>query len=828
MKAPTLNSSRTARTRFDRSIHKAIASLLLFSTATTFAAPPGDYAAAGRAQGAQDATGEAKRLGRIHGLEDGKNRGYRDGYDGCADQMRQEARRNGERQGDRDGTIRASQDGSTRGIEDGQAKGAGDGDADGNVRSDRQARADATPKGTVDGIAEANRTDAAARGAADGKVAGDASAKADANANEYQPARDQYKNERYSETIRSEGTIHLGAPSTAAITTTAPAGSAKVTKRSFSDTKTTSTSALIQARIDAVKLVQSATLADRPTAGPGDPPIPDVKPTQAAEKAIAYCKANTSTVALVSPTKSTLAPQPRPSGSPRPLPSTTPSPIPAPTSEFEKCVDTYKPAYEQGFLSTFKTEYVATYKLAYETQYRPYQEQGCREARKADYRRDYDQAYRRSFDETYRLVFDQVYRTTFDKAYREMFATASAESYDRNYPGHYDVHYAAAKAKAFEARKDQLYAEAFHSAKAAEYATKYPGYKKIVVARGRADEADEFARIPVRLIGIAMKESIKDGVQEPGEKLTVDMDLRNFAETPITANEIDIRAVAKTAGVAIPGSVAILTKGLAAKSLTHVIGALDVRLDESALGKTALLEIQISVRGNRLATETIKLTAKTLTTLALLETPVVRLGYPGSVRVRVTNQSSLALPENATLGLTTNMQGVVFSKSSDAVDGLRAGEARDVSFPFNADNYQDGQQVKFVASLNLASGRRIGLLNESREVPSIQDYQFRMSGSNDNADLRKKGKERMKIAVKNVSSRQATETLTLTVSITGPNAANFQFVKGNQMAYSPIAPGQESDSDKIVINSRKENSGGTLVFEVREGGRLLGITRQNF
>lgn len=832
---------------------KAIASALLLTTSTTFAAPPVDYAAAGRNQGSMDATQQAKQMGRKDGLEDGKNRGYKDGYDDCAEQMRRQARQNGERQGDRDATVAASTDGSDRGTADGQEKGAIDGNADGDARSNQDALRDATPKGTADGIAEANRTDAAARGTADGKVAGDASAKSDANAREYQPARDQYKKERYAEAIRSETTIDLGAPAPVTMTTPAKKPATVSQKRGFADTKSASSAALLQARLDAFTLVQSATIAA--ANGPGDPTIPDVKPTQAADRALTYCKANAPTVALSQSTMNLAAmmadsPRPMPSGNPRPMPSrtprpmpsrtpapipsaqpsTTPSPTPPAQSEFEKCIDAYKPAYEQAFVSTFRSEYVAAYKPAFDQMYPQWKNAGCKEARKADYRRDYDQAYRRSYDETYRLVFDRVYRNIYQKVYGQVFAQASADSYNANYQTHYQAHYATAKAKAFADRQDELYTGAYNSAKDSEYAAKYPVYKKDVVTRARADEAAEFTRMPVRLIGLAAKEAVKDGIQEPGEKITVDMDLRNFSDVAISSADLDIRAVAKTSGVALPGSVTILPRSLAAKSLTHIVGALDIRMDESALGRLTQVEIQLSVKGNLFATETINLNARNLTTVSLIDTPVARLGYPGEVRVRVTNQSSLVLPENATLGLTTNMQGVTFSKTSEAIDGLAAGESRDIAFPFTNESYE-GQTVDFVASLNLASGRRIGLLNESRQVPSLQDYKFKMSNGiflGDISDLRKGGKHRLKVFITNISSRVATGQLTLTASIIGPNASNFSFTKGQQDSFSPIKPGEEVSSDKMIVKTKRSNSGGTFVLEVREGGKLLGRFKQDF
>jgi hypothetical protein len=351
------------------------------------------------------------------------------------------------------------------------------------------------------------------------------------------------------------------------------------------------------------------------------------------------------------------------------------------------------------------------------------------------------------------------------------------------------------------------------------------------VKRARADEAAEFDRIPVRLLGMRLQESIPDGILEPGEKLMVDLDLRNFSDGTVASRELDLRVVAKTSGgVAIPGTVAILPKDLAPKSLSHVKGAFDIRLDESAVGKIVSLELQLAARGSRLATEKLELRGNTLTRIELVETPTVRLGYPGTLRLRIVNQSSRSLPENASVSLTTNLEGVTFEKTSAEVNGLQAGEAREVAFSFVAEKVRGRQSVEFAAMLNLASGRRIGMLDETREVASLQDYSFQVKNSlfkGDIDDLRKSGTTRLAILVKNTSSRKATESLTVTASVKGPNAKLFRFTKGNQVTYSPISSGK-SEKQKISVKVDGKNSGGTFVLEVREGGKLIGVFEETF
>lgn len=790
---------RPARTHLKA--QKAIATILLLSTTLTLASPPIDYAAAGRDQGSRDSTGEAKRLGRLTGLEDGKQMGYNEGFGVCAMEMRQSAIRRGERQGDIDGGAHGRDEGIARGTADGQNKGDTDGAADGNLRADHQAYTDATPRGTQDGINTANQTDAAARGSADGKIAGDAEARKTADASEYQPAREEYRAERTAEAIRSESTIRIGPSAEApALRSAVSAGfsSTTMTDRSGSEDH------------------HSNGNANHPANNPNDPPVPNVKPTQAAEQTLAYCKKNTSST-----------PAPIPSGTPLPSPSGTPSS----KSEFEKCTDDYKPAYEVAFLATFKSEYIATYKIAYDQQFPQWKVEGCRAARADDYRTEYEAGYRRAYDESYQVVFNRLYNDTYGRVYRDSFAASSAESYDATYPAHYDTHYQAAKSKAIAERTGELYQRAYAAGKDSEYRAKYPVYAAATIKRARADEAAEFIRLPVRLLGLRVIESVRDGIMEPGEKLTVDMDLRNFSEATISARDLEIRATAKTAsGVAIPGSVALLPRDLAAKSLNHILGALDIRLDESAIGRAASLEIQVSVKGQRLATESLSLTAARLTRIQLVETPVVRLGYPGALKLRVTNLSSLPLPENATVSVSTNMEGVTFEKTSGAVNALGAGEARDIQFGFTADGYTGGSPVLFTSSLNLASGRRVGLLNETREVPALQDYSFKVKNgllTGSISDLKKSGKTKLVIFVKNISQRKGTGSLTATASITGVNASKFSFVKGNQVVFSPLDPGSEQ-KQKIVVRADGKNSGGTFVLEIRESGKLIGKYKENF
>jgi hypothetical protein len=899
-----------------KALERALASLLVLSTTLSYAAPLADYAGAGKIQGAKDSADDGQSRGKQEGHRLGKQDGYAQGYNECAAEMRQNAIRRGERQGDIDGSVKGRDDGIAKGTDDGISRGQQEGSADGATRADRQADADATPVGTADGIAEANQSDAAARGAADGKVAGNVEAKEDAEAREYQPARVQYRNERIAEPIRSESTIVVSAPVKAAGNQLA----ATVEKSSSLGSKLMAFFSSSSSRLAAVSAAPSPSPRPRDGRGgngdgrggngdgrgngggrdgrgnggggnggggngstnPNDPTVPDVKPTMAAEKAIAFCKANApSTVALssssatrVEQSQLALAPNPEPSpsdrprggggggnggggnggggnggggnggggGGPRPTPTPSPTPTsdpsPAPSttpppvkSEFEKCIDEYRPAYEQAFVDSFRTEYVQAWRKAYNNQYDQWRPEGCRAAQAADYSQDYNRGYRRAYDDAYQAVYRSSYNETFPRVYRDEFAKASDASYRQTYEPAYDRHYQAAKAEAIRVRTGQLYQAAYDSAKSAEYSARYPGYKAEVVKRARADEAAEFTRVPVRLLSLKLQESVKDQILEPGEKLTVDMDLRNFSDAPVAARELDLRAVAKTSsGLAIPGAVTLLPKDLAAKSLSHVVGAFDIRLDESAVGKIVSVELQLSVRGNRLATEKIDLEAKTLTTIALLETPVMRLGYPGQIRLRVTNQSSLVLPESATLAISANMEGVTLQKTTESIVGLRAGESRDVVFPFMVDSASSAQTVNFAASLNLASGRRVGLLNETRQVPSMQDYAFKIRNGvfdGDIVDLRKKGTVRVPIFVKNVSQRAATESITVTASIKGENAKHFKFTKGNQATYSPLGPGKE-EKQKIVVKVDSKNSGGIFSIEVREGGRLIGRYEEQF
>lgn len=158
-----------------------------------------------RADGREDGWSGGTLEGRERGQEEGQKEGREDGFRAGHDRCYQEQSRAAYDRGFSDGFSRGSDDGSSegraRGSSDGNSRGIYEGQQDGQRRADQDAERDASPRGTADGINQANGSDATARGTADGSKAGDKQASDHANEVDYPRGREAYRQERFNEAI---------------------------------------------------------------------------------------------------------------------------------------------------------------------------------------------------------------------------------------------------------------------------------------------------------------------------------------------------------------------------------------------------------------------------------------------------------------------------------------------------------------------------------------------------------------------------------------------------------------------------------------------------
>jgi hypothetical protein len=127
---------------------------------------------------------------------------------------------------------------------------------------------------------------------------------------------------------------------------------------------------------------------------------------------------------------------------------------------------------------------------------------------------------------------------------------------------------------------------------------------------------------------------------------------------------------------------------------------------------------------------------------------------------------------------------------------------------------------------SVASGRRIGLLDETHEVPVMNDYKISLVNP-DLPALAKAGVTRLNYIVRNVNTRLSPKGLQLIVRVLGDRAQDFSVVGPNPQYLIPLLTGQTT-AFVVPMLAKLDGSHGTVELEVQEDGRAVVIHRVNF
>jgi hypothetical protein len=183
-----------------------------------------------------------------------------------------------------------------------------------------------------------------------------------------------------------------------------------------------------------------------------------------------------------------------------------------------------------------------------------------------------------------------------------------------------------------------------------KYDEKYPIYAPEQYAKGRADETEDFRVRPVRLISFEIKETIKNGLYEPGEILSVKTVLRNFSDSAIPAK--DVRLVIATAWHSVTISVGdeAVVKDLKPRTQTEISDALEFRMEEGALENNTPFTFDVKHRGTSGGQLSARVRTQFAVETAFAEYPQLLEGLERTIKLRVTNVSQ-ATTEGGTLAL---------------------------------------------------------------------------------------------------------------------------------------------------------------------------------
>jgi hypothetical protein len=490
----------------------------------------------------------------------------------------------------------------------------------------------------------------------------------------------------------------------------------------------------------------------------------------------------------------------------------------------------YSSGARAGYAQGFQSAYSAAYNSAYQPAFRQAQDNGCGEARRRDYRADFDHGMVEGRSRGYRESYDREYRRASDFAYGREFTPASDRAYHANYDAFYNRHFEEARSAAYAARVDQLYGAAFDDARSAKYNEMYPKYAESEYARGQKDEAQDFAQRPVRITGIEATETIANSVYEPGEALRVHVQLRNFAGSDLRAEDLAVQIKAKNTDLStVTIKQETLAKALKAKSVTDVREALEFKANELAAGRSIKFDVAVSYQGRVIDTTTLEVRPNFLTQVELAETPSFKEGIAMPVRVKVTNSGDKAA-NGIVLSLKTNANQLEVAQPTITVGSLAAGESRVVEYSaIGRDISQAGPiQLGLVATEGgSVTGRRIGLLDLSRQFPLVNDYLIDLANNAVSA-LRAPGVVRIAYTVKNRSSRIMFNSLQLKVRfLNTEDPTNFVVIGPNPQFLLPTDQG-ETVNFMVPVLVKAANKGGVIEVEVQEAGKTVVIHREDF
>ncbi len=490
----------------------------------------------------------------------------------------------------------------------------------------------------------------------------------------------------------------------------------------------------------------------------------------------------------------------------------------------------YSSGAREGYASGFQGGYSSAFDAAFKQAFDRGNRRGCDDARRRDYRADFERGQREGHDRGYREAYDRTYREASNIAYNREFGPASDRTYRQNYDSLYSKHFEEARSAAYAARVDQLYGAAFDDARNTKYNEMYPKYAASEYQRGQNDEAQDFAQRPVRITGIEATETIPNSVFEPGEPLRVHVQVRNFAQGEIRAQDLAVQIKARnTDQSTVTIKQEYLAKSLKAQSVTEIREALEFQANELAAGRSIKFDVAVVYQGKVIDTTVLEVRPNFMVQVELAETPSFKEGMAMPVRVKLTNTGDKTA-NGIVLNMKANAEQLEVAQPMINVGSLAAGESRVVEYSAIGRGISQSESIQFgfaATEGGSITGRRIGALDMSRQFPIINDYLIDLANGAVTA-LRTPGVIRIAYKVTNKSRRLMFNSLQLKVRfLNTEDPTNFVVIGPNPQLLMPIDQG-ESVSFTVPVMVKAANKGGVIEVEVQEAGRTVVIHREDF
>jgi len=485
----------------------------------------------------------------------------------------------------------------------------------------------------------------------------------------------------------------------------------------------------------------------------------------------------------------------------------------------------YRSAYQDGFSSTYSYEYNNGYRYSYDNGHN----EGCYDARRRNYSNDEErgrrEGYQSAYDTSYRYAYDRAYRPAYDTAFRD----ASDRAYRSHYDGFYTRYFEEARAAAYTERYNALFQSTYRPAYAEKYAQMYPVYAKQQYDRGVADEAEDFRLRPIRLLeGSVVTETIHNGLYEPGEALRVKFKIRNFAATALSGSDARLKLTsADSSGAVISEGEVTLPKSIQPRSITEVTEALEFRMSEKDADKAASFNFNTFYQGRAVGSKLLTITTKFMTRIRWAEDPKLQEGMLSPLFVMVSNQSQVKLGTGGTLTMRSDPKILEIEKETMPLSPLSVNGTEILQYHAIVRSAGANPRIPFGMEVLTAKGRRIGLIDETRAVPILNDYRVQVVSSNAESALRTKGLARLTYRIRNVSSRAFAKGLQMKIRFKNNPDGSHLVIGPNPQYLAPLQKDQSADF-VVPISVVKGGASGIMELEVFEDGKLVVIHQLKF
>ncbi len=732
-------------------------------------------AEAGRADGRADGSREGISLGAREGAERGRREGEQRGFRRCQDNERERAGQRGYQEGLRYGARLGDEEGERAGRGEGERRGQNDGDAGGLSKAGEDARQSEAGPGAASGIkeAEAGSQSVTARAAREGAQAGDNEAAGRARSFDYERGRTAYREEQFQQTPRFSDTFSF-------------TGETRTSPVSRFFVITDDADLWLYVPHDGAAQFSHGVLAAGYQEKPQEPEMTVPEP-------------ETSTPAYSN--------------------QRTP---PGFATEEERAA--YNNAYRTAYQESWREAYHTEFRRAYRADYRYAYDSGCDEARRRNYDGDYHDGEQRGTEEARRRQYDISFRSASETAYRVAYRQAYDTAYAGELPRARSRAFEQARADAYAQRTQEIYDAAFARARQARYDATYPRYQTQEYERGRAVEAADFASRPLRLTATTITETRPDGVVEPGEELRLQIDLRNFGNTPIRREDFTI--VAENSGDSSPQQAQIKwARDLRPASRSAMSDALAFYLPETALREDYEVRLKLLYQGRAIDEKTIPLRARYAVEMNLGGDSQLAEGLPRILRVELTNRSTRPTPADARVVLQKAGDIVELPVPEAALGELAPGAVRVVEFPLVARSYEQHISVPLDIRIE-APSRRLGRAVTELSFPVNNAYKVNISS--DLKELHQVGASRVAYQItRHTPENNEARALQVSLRIVGDNADAFVWPGPPAQYLAPLRPGAVTNFVAPVQITRA-NEGGTLEITVLEEGQAVVVRRVKF